>query len=557
MLINVNVKNLALIKEADINFENGLNILTGETGAGKSIIIGSVNIALGGKVSKDIVRGDAEYGLVELVFEVSDTIVGKLKELEVIPDENQVVISRKIVNGRSTIKVNGETKTATELKRITSLLIDVHGQHDHQSLLDESKHIDIIDKLGNDKIKESLDKVDVLYKEYLMLKKELSKYDFDEEERIRECSFARFEIQEIDEANFKEGEDELIEDEYKILSNSGKILSAMSVAHNLIDGDVDLSVCDILAKAFKELSFVSGYDKQLSDFSQRLSELESLSRDLSSEISDYVEDMSYNEQRLSEVENRLNIINKLKQKYGNTYKDIKAYRDEREQYLNRLENLNEEREKLKTKLVKIESDLNGSCNVLTEMRKEIAIRLEREIVENLKELNFEYVDFKVDFKKNDNFSSKGNDLISFQITTNPGEKIKPLSKIASGGELSRIMLGLKTIMAKQDEIDTLIFDEIDTGISGRTAQLVAEKMNIISRNHQVICITHLPQIAAMADVHYKIEKNVNNSETLTSINKLSDNECIEELARILGGAKISDTTYTHAREMKNMAKESK
>lgn len=557
MLTNVNVKNLALIKETEINFENGLNILTGETGAGKSIIIGSINIALGAKVAKDIVRADADYGIVELVFVVNDSLAKKLKEFDIIPDDDMVIISRKISNGRSTIKVNGETKTATELRKITSLLIDVHGQHDHQSLLDETKHIEIIDKLGNENIEEAVSKVSELFAEYTSLKKELSKFDFDEEERIRECSFARFEIEEIDDANLKDGEDELIEDEYKILSNSGKILSAMSVAHNMLEGNNDLSVTDMLGKAFKELSYVSGFDKTLSEYADRLAELESLSRDLSSEISDYVEDMSFSEQRLSEVEERLNLINKLKQKYGNSFEEIKSYRDEREEYLNKLENLNEERETVKLRLSEIEAKLNKACGVLTERRKEVALRLEKEIVDNLKDLNFEYVEFKVEFKKNDYFSAKGNDIIAFQITTNPGEALKPLSKVASGGELSRIMLGLKTIMAKQDDIDTLIFDEIDTGISGRTAQLVAEKMNIISRNHQVICITHLPQIAAMADVHYRIEKNVVDSETITSINKLKDEECIEELARILGGAVISDATYTHAREMKKMAMETK
>ena len=557
MLTNVNVKNLALIKETDICFENGMNILTGETGAGKSIIIGSINIALGGKVSKEIVRNDVEYGLVELVFDVNDSIALKLKEYDVIPDEGMVIITRKISNGRSTIKVNGETKTATELRKITSLLIDVHGQHDHQSLLDESKHIDIIDKIGHENIDEYINNVSDLYNEYLLINKELKEYDFDEEERLRECSFAKFEIQEIDDINFKAGEDELIEEEYKILSNSGKILSAMSISHNILESDSEISVCDMLGKAFKEISSVSGYDKKISEYADRLCELESLSRDLSSEMSDYVDDMAFSEQRLNEVEERLNSINKLKQKYGNTWDEIIRYRNDREQYLNKLENLNSEREMLKKKLEDIYSELTIACDLLTEKRKITAELFEKEIISNLKDLNFEYIDFKVSFEKNKGFSAKGNDNISFLITTNTGEKLKPLSKVASGGELSRIMLGLKTIMAKQDEIDTLIFDEIDTGISGRTAQLVAEKMNIISKNHQVISITHLPQIAAMADVHYRIEKNIVDSETVTSIKKLNDEECIEELTRILGGAKISDAVYTHAREMKKMAMEAK
>lgn len=558
MLLNVNVKNLALIREADINFSEGLNILTGETGAGKSIIIGSINIALGGKISKEIVREGAAYGLVELVFEIKDeNTIKKLNEIDVELEEGNVIISRKISNGRSTIKVNGETKTATELRKITSLLIDVHGQHDHQSLLDESKHLSLIDKFGYDNINPLIEKVKVLYKEYTDIKKELASYDFDEESRARECSFAEFEINEIDNANLRVNEDEELEEEYKKLFNSGKIISSLGNSYTMLESDGRMSACDMIGNAYREIASVSSYDVKISEYADRMAELESLLRDLSSEISDYVDNMEFSEELLDKTEKRLDIINNLKQKYGSTIEDILSYRDERERYLDKLTNLNSEREKLIKSLEEVEKQLEEECNKLTDIRKETALSLETAIVEVLKDLNFMYVDFRAEFEKTASYSANGNDSVCFKITTNPGESLKPLAKVASGGELSRIMLGLKTIMAKQDEIDTLIFDEIDTGISGRTAQLVAEKMNLISRNHQVICITHLPQIAAMADNHYLIDKSIKDNETVTSIEKLNENESIDELVRILGGAKISEAVYAHAGEMKKMALETK
>lgn len=558
MLTNVNVKNLALIREASIQFEKGLNILTGETGAGKSIVIGSISIALGGKISKEMVREGADYGLVELVFSVEDEkTVKKLQDEEVFPEEGMVIISRRITGGRSTIKVNGETKTAAELKKITSLLIDVHGQHDHQSLLEESKHLDIIDKFGQDSINPLLSRVKNLYTEYDSIKKEMEENLWDNEEREREKSFAGYEINEIEGAALREGEDAELEEEYHLLSNREKIMEAFGNTYRMLQSDSAPCVAELLGNSVREVLSVSSYDEKIAEFARRISEAEDLIRDFTADMSDYMEEMSFGGERFHQVSERLDTINRLKQKYGKTIEQILRYKEERERYLDKLIRYEEERSNLEKRFATVKEKLERASSELSGERKKMAAKLEKEIVSALGDLNFMSVDFQVKFSKNPSYSAKGYDRVSFEISTNAGESLKPLSKVASGGELSRIMLGLRTIMAKEDEIETLIFDEIDTGISGRTAQMVAEKMNFISKRHQVICITHLPQIAAMADSHYLIEKKIKKNETVTMIEKLDEEASVQELVRILGGAKISDTVYHHAREMKKMATETK
>lgn len=558
MLTSVNVKNLALIREADIEFEKGLNILTGETGAGKSIVIGSINIALGGKVSKDIVREGAPYGYVELVFEISDDkLKEKLSDLDVFMEDNTVIISRKITNGRSQIKVNGETKTATELKAITSLLIDVHGQHDHQSLLEESKHILILDKYGYESLSDELNEVKRAYEDYKGTQSMLAEYGDDEEERQRQISFAKFEVEEIENANLQKKEDIELEEEYRVLTNANQIITSVGTAYQMLEGMSDGSVSDMLGGSVKELSKVASIDGKLSDFSDRLAELESLVRDMAVELNDYIDSMDYSEERLYEVGQRLDAINHLKQKYGNSVEEILSYKQARSEYLYKMENFTAKKEEILRAVEEKENILKQKCEALSVKRKKVASELEKNIVEVLKDLNFLDVSFKVEFDNNDKPAENGYDNVRFLISTNPGETLRPLAKIASGGELSRIMLGLKTIMAKQDEIDTLIFDEIDTGISGKTASLVAEKMNLISNHHQVICITHLPQIAAMSDHHYLIEKSVENNETITRINRLNEEQSVDEIVRILGGGQNLDTAYSHAVEMKKMALKTK
>lgn len=558
MLLNVSVKNLALIKEADIYFKDGMNILTGETGAGKSVIIGSINIALGGKVNKEMIRTGSDYAMAELVFKVDrQTTRDKLLNAGVMLEDDEVVISRKIVNGRSITKVNGETFSVNALKSVTSLLIDIHGQHDHQSLLKTEKHLDILDKFAGSSLKEVKQKVEKAYKQYCDAKNKLESFNMDEEQRIRECEFLNFEINEITSANLKIGEDEELEEKYKKMSNMKKILEALSTAHNIFCGDGVENITDMVGESVREMSTVSEYDSTLNDIYSQLANIEDLCNDVSRQMAEYAQVSEFDSQEAAELEERLNLINHLKLKYGNSIEDILSYAEEKQKKLEMFENYEISRSNAEKKAEDLKKILDKECDNLTTARKKAASSFEKKVSEALEELNFLQVKFEIDFKKSEVYTSNGNDKAEFMISSNPGEPLMPLAKIASGGELSRIMLGIKTIMAGEDDIDTLIFDEIDTGISGRTAQKVAEHMKMISGDHQVICITHLPQIAAMADNHLKIEKKSDNGETITDIFVLNEEKSVEELARMLGGAQITDAVMENAKEMKKLALKTK
>ena len=554
MLLNVSVKNLALIKESDIYFKDGMNILSGETGAGKSIIIGSINIALGGKVNKEMVRSGEDHAMVELVFKVDrESTRKKLEDAGVNLEDGEVIVTRKIVNGRSITKVNGETFPVSALRDITALLIDIHGQHDHQSLLKVDKHIGILDEFAAADISDVKNDVLKAYNAYVDAKNELEMFDMDEEQRIRECEFYNFEINEITDADLTIGEDNDIEESFKKVANMKKILESVSVVHNVMNGDTGENVLDMLGRAVSEMASVSDYDDSLKDIYNQLVSIEDLCSSVSRDESEYADSSEFDEERAKELEERLDLINHLKLKYGNTIEKILEYRDEKQQKLELLENYDIKKKQAQQKLDETEKILDKKCEKLSSLRKKYAVDFEKRVVETLEDLNFLQVKFKVDFKKSGTYSANGNDKAEFMISTNPGEPLMPLAKIASGGELSRIMLGIKTIMAGQDDIDTLIFDEIDTGISGRTAQKVAEQMKLLSKKHQIICITHLPQIAAMADNHLKIEKTSEGNETSTKIYPLDEEKSVEELARMLGGAEITETVMQNAREMKKLA----
>ncbi len=554
MLLNVSVKNLALIKESDIYFKDGMNILSGETGAGKSIIIGSINIALGGKVNKEMVRSGEDHAMVELVFKVDrESTRKKLEDAGVNLEDGEVIVTRKIVNGRSITKVNGETFPVSALRDITALLIDIHGQHDHQSLLKVDKHIGILDEFAAADISDVKNDVLKAYNAYVDAKNELEMFDMDEEQRIRECEFYNFEINEITDADLTIGEDNDIEESFKKVANMKKILESVSVVHNVMNGDTGENVLDMLGRAVSEMASVSDYDDSLKDIYNQLVSIEDLCSSVSRDVSEYADSSEFDEERAKELEERLDLINHLKLKYGNTIEKILEYRDEKQQKLELLENYDIKKKQAQQKLDETEKILDKKCEKLSSLRKKYAVDFEKRVMETLEDLNFLQVKFKVDFKKSGTYSANGNDKAEFMISTNPGEPLMPLAKIASGGELSRIMLGIKTIMAGQDDIDTLIFDEIDTGISGRTAQKVAEQMKLLSKKHQIICITHLPQIAAMADNHLKIEKTSEGNETSTKIYPLDEEKSVEELARMLGGAEITETVMQNAREMKKLA----
>ena len=558
MLLNVHVKNLALIEDVDVYFGEGLNILTGETGAGKSIIIGSINIALGGKIPKDIIRKNADYGFVELVFGINDNITKThLKELGIsLDEENQIIISRKITNGRSITKINGETVTSTLLKEVAGLLLDVHGQHDHESLLKRSKHLEILDSFILEEGEVLKSQVKDAYTAYKKLCARLEDFNISDEVRKREMDFLEFEINEIEEASLVTGEDEELESEQKTFSDSTKILEALSIVNDIMC-ESDNSVVSSISMSARELSKISDINKRTKSLYDCIMDLDSVCQDFSGELSDYINSMDFDENRVNYVYERLDIINKLKIKHGNSIEKILKKQEEFSKKLEEYRNYEEELAKLKSDIDKAGIYYERLAAKLSEIRQKVANKLSKDIVTVLKTLNFDYVDFDINFEKSKDYSQKGMDDVCFLISTNKGEALKPLNDIASGGELSRIMLGIKTILANVDNIETLIFDEIDTGISGRTAQMVAEKMRIIAKNHQVICITHLPQIAAMADDHYLIEKSNTKDYTKTEINKLSYDEAVDELSRMLGGAVISEAVIENAKEMKNMAIQTK
>lgn len=560
MLIDVHVKNLALIDETEVYFKEGLNILSGETGAGKSIIIGSINLALGGKMPKDIVREGADYGLVELVFESeSKDVMKKLRELDISCEDGQIIISRKIVNGRSTIKVNGETVSATLLKELSPLLIDIYGQHDNQYLINKSKHLGLLDDFGTESIKNQKEKVEELYKSYRELSESLRDFDMDEEERNKEISFLEFQINDIEEAALRSGEDDELEEEYRKISHSRKIAKSLGAVYGTV-GDSDGIFAQSIEHGIRELSQIVELDYTIKGFYDILMDMESMCRDLSRDVSEYMDEMSFDEERVHYVEKRLDTINRLKLKYdgknGNgSIDDVQRNLTKLKERFEMLKNADTRLADIKEELNRVEAKLKSESDKLTEARKKAAEEFEKRIIEELKDLNFNEVSFKVNFEVASHFTAKGIDVTEFYISTNTGQKLKPLSDVASGGELSRIMLALKTIMAGKEDTETLIFDEIDTGISGRTAQRVSEKMKIISKTHQVMAITHLPQIAAMADTHFLIEKSVRGGKTVTDIRELDDEKAVMELARMLGGKEITDIAIENAREMRKMAVE--
>lgn len=561
MLINVNVKNLALIKEADVCFDEGLNILTGETGAGKSIIIGSILIALGGKVPKEMIKDEKKEALVELVFQIqNENTLKKIADKGVnIEEDGQLIISRKILNGRSTTKVNGENFTNTALKGVTELLIDIHGQHDHQSLLKQEKQMEILDDYSGEDVLELKNQIKDEYKEYMSLQNHLKEYDIDDDMRSREISFCQYEINEIDSAHMKKGEYEEVEETYKKLSSSKSIIEKMSEVYDIMGGFGYESISDKISQTLKLSQNACELDSDIEGIVQSIIDMESICQDTKRAVKNYVDSMSFDEEETRNIEERLDELNRLRGKYEKKHisedcvENIFAYRDEQAEKLEELLNLEERKNVFIDKIKVSEKKLHNLSEKLTGIRKKNAIIFKKNVEEVLKGLNFLDVKFEVNFSELNHYTANGVDEIEFIISTNPGEDLKPLKAVASGGELSRIMLGIKTIMASKDEIETLIFDEIDTGISGRTAQMVAERMKDISKSHQVICITHLPQIAAMSDNHYLIEKSAEDSVTYTTIRMLDYDASVQELARMLGGVEITKAVIENAEEMKKLA----
>lgn len=554
MLVNLHVKNLALIDESDIEFAPGLNILTGETGAGKSLIIGSVALAIGGKASRSLLREGTDYALVELTFHTEDPeVISSLKTSGITPEDGDILLTRKIrSSGRSVCRINGETCSVALLKEAASHLIDIHGQHEHESLLVWKNHIRYLDAFAKKQLAGKKQELEESFRSYTGLKKEYQKFSLDESERSRQISFLQFEADEIEAASLQEGEDEELEREYRRLVHGQRIAEALEECHTCCS-EGSPSVSDLLGKSLQELSRAAGYDSQVEEFQERLQEIDSLMSDFNMDLSSYMEDMDFSEETFQVIENRLNEINRLKSRYGKTIPDILNALEEKREEIEKLQNYETLQKEAGEKMQAEYKNLRRLSSEISEIRKEASREFTAAVTESLKDLNFLDVRFDTQFTEKEEPSADGMDEVRFLISVNPGEPLKALDQIASGGELSRIMLALKTVLAANDEIDSLIFDEIDTGISGRTAQKVAEKMKLTARHHQIICITHLPQIAAMADAHYLIEKTSADSHTVSEVRQLSEEESVTELARMLGGAKITETVLQNAREMKELA----
>lgn len=560
MLLSEKVRNLALIKSAETEFGTGLNIITGETGAGKSLVIGSVELALGGKASSNVVRHGEDEASVELVFEASSKL--ETEEMEALDiemaDDGLVIMTRKIRESRSTARINGNAVNASVLKKAASILIDIHGQRDQAGLLQKKNLTRILDRYAGDSVDGPLKDVSEHYRSYREIEDEISGDISDPEERRRRQDLISFEVSEIEKAELIDGEDEESESRYSLMKNSKKIAESLSEALGALSENASGNVSDYIGKASESLAGLQGIDEKTDGIINRISELESLIGDLSIDIGDALRGMDFSEEEFAECEERLDLINHLKSKYGKTIGEIYKTLEVKQEELKKLEDHEAYTAELKDKLDKEKKALLKACGKLSKIRLQAAEKLQKEMREALSDLNFENVEFQIEVNPDEEkLTSKGYDSVSFMISLNKGEKLMPLEDVASGGELSRIMLALKTVLADTDDIPTLIFDEIDTGISGRTAEKVAEKLALLSRKRQVIAITHLPQIAAMADHHFVIEKTSDDSSTETSVRELKGDEPEEELSRLLSGSAVTDAVRQNAREMLAMAREYK
>ncbi len=554
MLDSLHVKNIALIDDVEINFTKGLNILTGETGAGKSIIIDSVNFALGARMPKDIVRSDSDYALCELVFSVDDEVTKKeLEKLDVMLTDGQVILQRRIVNGKAGCKVNGESVPASRIRDIAEHLIDIHGQHEHQSLLYKKNHKLMLDSFCKDGFDDKLCKLAALYDEYKGAKEEYERALASKDSVAQDLDYARFVAGEIEAAALREGEDEALENDFSRMNNSRRIAEIFSQVMRALSSEQE-GASTMLGFALSSMRQVADIDESARPLYEQLVEAEDVLTDSIRALTSYEESLEYSAEEYDRTKERLDVINSLKMKYGQTIDRINSRLAEESEKIVKLSDYESYIKDLELKTEELYGKLLRACANVSEIRKNEAAILQKEITAALNNLNFLDARFEITITQDERcISPDGYDDVEFMISTNPGEDIKPLINVASGGELSRIMLALKSVLARRDNIGTLIFDEIDTGISGRTAQLVADRMSDIAEDHQVIAVTHLPQIASHATTHFLIEKRAEGDHTTTNVLPLGYDESVEELARMLAGSEITDAVRENAAELKKNA----
>lgn len=552
MLQRLFVKNVALIEELDVAFTAGFNVLTGETGAGKSIVIDAVNLVLGERASRELIKHGADKARVEAIFEIKgrDGLLSALEEMGLPCEEpGELLLSREMsAAGKNICRVNGALVNLATLKEITDQLVDVHGQHAHQSLLSKSRHMEYLDSFAQEEIRPWKEGVAAAAARYKQVQKELLEGFGSEEERAREMDMLRYQIQEIEKAGLYEGEEEALLGERKVLQNAARIMEAMEQGSEALSGEGETAL-SLVNAAWRQLQGIGELSAEYGALAQRLEEAYYALEDISYSLRDMQAGFEYDPQRAEQIEERLALYHGLKRKYGEDYEAIMGYLAASAERLEKLEGSEERRATLEQERRQAEEAYLRQAAGLTQARKAAAAALETGMVQELKELGFAHGDFAVAFHPVDGISSLGAERVEFLLSANAGEPLKPLEKVASGGEMSRIMLAMKAMFAKGDAIETLIFDEIDTGISGRIASVVGEKMVRIARDHQVLCVTHLPQIAAMADAHYLVEKSETDGHARTSLRALTLQERYVQVAAMMSGAGQSAAALEHAKEL--------
>ncbi len=557
MLESLSVENLALIEKAEIRFGPGLNILTGETGAGKSVVMGSVSLALGARADRDMIRAGAESALIELTFTATEDVAALLEELDLPLEDGKVVLSRRIQPQRSVSRVNGETVNAKTLRELAGHLIDIHGQRDSQELLQSRRHLEILDDFAGAKVAERKGELREAWRQAAALNRENEQNAMSEGSRQRELALLSFECGEIENAALQEGEDERLEKDYRRMANARQIGETLTRVHRQVGYDDPSGAGESIGRALRDLAGVTPFDERLEGFYSQLSDVDGILNDFNRDLSDYLMDLEFDPATFAKVENRLNEINRLKGKYGGTVGEILQAGQEKRREMERLQRQEEWMAEKRAALLQANRRVDGLAEGLSALRAQAAQRFCAEMQDALQEMNFLHVEFAVDLQRKEQCGLDGVDEAVFLISTDPGEPKKPLSLIASGGELSRIMLAVKTVTAMRGQPQTLLFDEIDAGVSGRTAWKISQKLGTLALRHQVICITHLPQIAAMADAHFYIEKTLQEGSTHTILRRLQGDGILRELARLSGAAQMTPNALETGREIMEQARQNR
>lgn len=554
MLLELNITNIALIESLCIEFAQGFNVLTGETGSGKSIVVDCVNLVLGGRADRDFVRTGAEKGSVQALFDITRNVQARamLSEMAIDCEDGMVAVSREISrSGRNICRISGVIVPLNTLKRLTSLLLDIHGQHEHQSLLDPSKHIAFLDAYGGAAHERLRSETAGLYSERVQIASELKKNMLDAAERERMSDMLRFQIQEIGAAKLKKGEEDRLLARLKILENAEKIRANVEIAYEAAYAGTGRtpSAQELLLRAANAMEKLAAIDERYSELNVRLREMAYSAQDIGYELRDILDHMQSDPELMEKIVKRLETIDRLERKYGPQLDDVLAFYASATERLEGIQTGDARIDALKARLAEKDEALNQACIRLAQSRREIAARLSKAILEQLRDLGMERARLEIRIDTLARPTINGTDSVEFLISANPGEPLKPMASVASGGELSRIMLALKTISMEADGVDSMVFDEIDTGVSGRMAQTVGEKMCRIARDHQVLCVTHLPQIAALGDAHFRVEKRTDGIRTETRVLRLDFEGRVHELSRLVGGAEDSESSLNHARHM--------